>query len=237
MEKIILGIIPARGGSKGVPRKNIKILNKKPLLQYIFEAARKSEYIDRLILSTEDNEIAAIGRSMGLEIPFMRPQKLSTDIASGISVVKHALSFFDEIGYKADGIISLQATNPFLSTQTINNSVKLWLDTGCDSVTTIAETSIHPYITKRLKENNKIENFCIIPDGTKMGSRQERETAYYLTGGLYLRSRSLIEAENMDSHYLGKDSRAVVVNEMEAIDINTQIDFEFAEWMMVKKRR
>lgn len=232
MNKKILGIILARGGSKGVPRKNICKLGGKPLIQYIFEAARKSKYITKLIMSTEDEEIANVGKSIGIEVPFMRPAELATDNATGISVIKHALKFFDDIGFKADGVFSLQPTNPFTSIETIDGAIRLWIDSGCDSVTTIAGiNSGHPYITKRLKEDNVIENFCNIPEGISMHIRQDREKAYYMTGALYLRSRSLVEAENMDSHYLGKDSRAIVVDEIEALDINTPFDFEFAEWV------
>lgn len=236
MEKIILGVIPARGGSKGVPRKNIRLLCGKPLIQYIFESAQKSKYINRLILSTEDSEIADVARSIGIEVPFMRPAELATDTASSISVIKHALKHFDDQGTRFDGIISLQATNPFTSTETIDKVIKLWLESGCDSVTTLSEvTQGHPYITKRLKSDNTIESFCAIPDGVVIHRRQDREKAYYMTGALYMRSRQLIEAENMDGHYLGKDARAVVVDELEANDINNQFDFEFVEWIMNRR--
>jgi CMP-N-acetylneuraminic acid synthetase len=233
MDKIVLAVIPARGGSKGVPRKNIRQLYGKPLIQYIFESAEKSKYINRLILSTEDNEITDVARSIGIEVPFMRPHELATDNASSISVIKHALKYFDDTGVRFDGVISLQSTNPFTTTETINKAIELWLETGCDSVTTISEvTQGHPYITKRLKPGNIIESFCIIPDGVVISRRQDREKAYYMTGAIYMRSRQLIEAENIDGHYLGRDSRAVVVDGIEAQDINNQFDFEFVEWLM-----
>ncbi len=235
MGKKILGVIPARGGSKGVPRKNVRDLGGTPLIRHIFESARKSEYISRLILSTEDEEIAAVGKEIGMEVPFMRPKEFSTDSASLISVTRHALHFFDESGFRADGVISLQPTNPFLSAESIDKAIQLWLNTGCDSVTSIAVSPIHPYITKKLKEDGKIENFCLIPEGIKMGRRQDREVAYYLTGAIYLRTRTLLEADYEDGHHLGEDSRAVVLNETEATDINTQSDFEFAEWLMSRK--
>ena len=107
-----------------------------------------------------------------------------------------------------------------------------WLETGCDSVTTIAEiTKGHPYISKRMKTGNIIEPFIPVPKEVDNSQRQSREKAYYLTGGFYLRSRSLIESEDTDSHILGQDSRAVVVNEIEASDINTAFDFKLAEFM------
>jgi len=234
MKKKVLGVIPARGGSKGVLRKNIRNLCGKPLIQHIFESAKKSKYIDRLIISTEDEEIANVAKSIGLEVPFMRPKELATDNASSISVIKHALKFFDDTGTRFDGVISIQATNPFTSTDTIDRAIQLWMETACESVTTIAEAGIHPYITKRLKEGSAIESFCIIPKGVKIDRRQERETAYYMTGAIYMRGRALIEAENMDGHYLGKDPRAVVVAEIEAMDINKQLDFELVECVMNK---
>lgn len=231
--KTILGVIPARGGSKGVPRKNIRNICGKPLIQYIFESAQKSKYINRLILSTEDDEIAGVAMSIGIEVPFMRPRELATDTASSISVIKHALKFFDDLGIRFEGVILLQATNPFTTADTIDRTIELWIETGCDSVTTITEmTRGHPYITKRLKPGNIIESFCPAPPGVVISRRQDREKAYYMTGAVYMRSRALIEAENMDGHYLGKDSRAVVVNEIEAIDINKPFDFELAEWVM-----
>lgn len=232
MERKILGVILARGGSKGVSRKNVRNLAGRPLIKHIFDTAKKSKYITKLILSTEDEEIAGIGKTIGLEVPFMRPAELATDSATGISVIRHAMNFMGGVGFRADAVFSIQPTNPFTSIETIDGAICLWIDSGCDSVTTIAEVTCgHPYITKRLKEGNVIENFCTIPKGVSMHARQAREIAYYLTGALYLRSRSLVEAENMDSHYLGNDSRAVVVNEIEAVDINTPFDFEFAEWV------
>lgn len=236
MSKAILGIIPTRGGSKGVPRKNIRSLCGKPLMQYIFNSVKKSKYIDKLVISTEDPEIINVAHSLGLEIPFVRPKELATDTASSISVIKHALKYFDATGLRFDGVISLQPTNPFTSVDTINKVVELWLATSCDSVTTVAEViKGHPYITKRLKPGNIIESFCVIPDGLDISRRQNREKAYYMTGAVYMRSRELIEAENMDGHYLGKDSRAIVVSELEANDINSEFDFKMVEWLMSQR--
>lgn len=235
--KKILGVVPARGGSKGIHRKNIKNIGGAPLLHHIIRTADKSKYIDRLILSTEDDEIAAVGKEIGVEVPFKRPMELSTDNATGISVIKHALKHFDNIGYKVDAVVSLQATNPLMKTETIDKAIELWLKTGCDSVTIVAEvTKGHPYITKKLKSNGRIENFCEIPANAKMHRRQAREKVYYLTGALYLRSRKLIEAEKMDSHYLGTDSRAIIADELESIDIDTPFDFEMAEMLFNKLR-
>lgn len=202
-------------------------------MQYIFEAARESKNITRLVLSTEDDEIASVGRDMGIEVPFKRPEELATDNAPSISVIKHALKFFTDTGFLPDGVISLQPTNPFLTTKTIDSVIELWLDTGCDSVTTVGEIKkAHPYIARRLEKNNVIRDFCSIPEGAVVGPRQKREKAYYLTGGVYLRGKHLLESDNIDGHCLGSDSRAVVVNEIESVDINTEADFKYAEFLM-----
>jgi CMP-N-acetylneuraminic acid synthetase len=156
-----VAVIPARGGSKGIPRKNIRALGEKPLIHYIFESARQSKHINRLVVSTEDREIAEVARALGIDVPFMRPAELATDSASSISVIKHALRYFDNSGVRFDAVVSVQLTNPLTTVGTIDRAIELWLETGCDSVTTIAEvTRAHPYITKRLKPGSVIESFC-----------------------------------------------------------------------------
>lgn len=233
--KSILGIIPARGGSKGVPGKNIRKLAGKPLLYYVTEQAKRSRYVDRLILSTDSEDIAAVGRSLGLDVPFLRPTELSTDTASSISVVAHALAWSESHGGAPDAVLSVQPTNPFLTAASIDRAVQLWLDTNCDSVTTVAASKhSHPYVTKRLHADHRIEPFTPEPGGPPLGghSRQTRETAYYMTGGLYLRTASLVREETRDRHHLGSDARAIVVDEREAWDINTEFDFEIAEALM-----
>ena len=108
----VLGIIPARGGSKGIPGKNMRLLGGKPLLAYSIEAARASGVIDRLILSTDSEEIAALGREFGAEIPFMRPAELAADDTPMQAVLEHALAGLDEQGWRAEIVVLLQPTAP-----------------------------------------------------------------------------------------------------------------------------
>ena len=233
MKKKILGVIPARGGSKGIPKKNIKDLCGKPLIQYIFETATKAKFLDKIILSTDDDEIYNIANKLGIETPFLRPKEFATDNASSIMPLRHAYEYYRNMGINYDGVLSLQATNPFTTAKTIDEMIQIFDRDECDSVTTISEVdSPHPYITKRLKNNGSIENFCIIPEGAQVHRRQLRETAYFLIGGLYLRSTNLICQDKADSHYLGIKSKAVVVNKKEALDINSLFDFKLVEWVM-----
>ena len=229
----ILAIIPARSGSKGVKDKNIKLLAGRPLIEYAIMAAKSSVSISRLIISTDSERIAKIADKLGVEVPFIRPKELARDNSSLVSVNQHAFSFFKEKGISYDAVLSLQPTNPFVTAETIEKIINLFISSQCDSVTTIAEIRAgHPYIAKELLAENKIANFCQIPPNEKIAPRQERKKAYYLTGGIYLREKQILDTAKPTDHCLGEDARAVVVNEFEAADINNEIDLRFAEFLI-----
>ncbi len=229
----ILAVIPARSGSKRILNKNIRKLGNKPLVVYIIESAQKSRFIDKLVLSTDDDEIANIGISLGIEVPFKRPAEFATDNAPLISVIKNAYDYFKDRGFHYDAVISLQPSCPFISPQTIDKVMSLWQHSKCDSVTTVAEIKHgHPYIAKSLEEDNVIRDFCSIPKNAVVAPSQKRRKAYHLTGGIYLRSVKLLELDNISGHCLGNDARAITLNEVEAVDINTEIDFKFAEFLI-----
>jgi CMP-N-acetylneuraminic acid synthetase len=229
----ILAIIPARSGSKGVKNKNFRQLVGSPLIEYAIRAARQAPSISCLIVSTDDERIAEVAIKGGVEVPFIRPKELARDNSSLLSVNQHALGYFKKKGVTFDGVLSLQPTNPFVRTETIETAIQLFSVSHCDSVTTIAEiTSGHPYIAKKLLNDNKISNFCQIPPNEPVGPRQKRTKAYYLTGSLYLRKTQLLELAGQAGHCLGEDARAVVVSELEAVDINNPMDLAFAEFLI-----
>lgn len=229
----ILAIIPARSGSKGVKDKNFRPLAGKPLIEYAIRAAQKCADISKLIVSTDDKRIAKIADTLGVDVPFIRPKELVRDNTSLVSVNQHALGFFKEKGIVYDGVLSLQPTNPFVKVETIEKAINLFFLSKCDSVTTVAEiTAGHPYIAKKLLTENKITNFCEIPPNEPIAPRQKRRKAYYLTGGMYLRTKQILDIVEPSNHCLGADARAVVVNEFEAVDINSEIDLEFAEYLI-----
>jgi len=129
--------------------------------------------------------------------------------------------------------MTLQPTCPFLTTASIDKAIRLWAETGCDSVTSIAEvTKGHPHILKTISEDGHIKNLFEIPKGTSTGPRQIRDKAFYLTGGFYLRDASMFDRHEVAGHFLGDDSRAVVVSEIESVDINTPLDFDFASFLL-----
>lgn len=229
----VLAVIPARGGSKGVAKKNMRLLDNKPLIAYSVDYAKQSKNIDHLIISTDDEDIATIGASLGVDIPFQRPAHLGSDNTPLIAVVQHAYNYFKEKNIVYDAVLSLQPTCPFLHYETVDQVIEIWLQTGCESVVTVSEIMKgHPYIAKRLQLDSTIEDFCIIPEGAVTGPRQKREKAYYLTGGIYLRDKRLLDRAEPKGHCLGSDARAVVVNEIEAVDINNELDLKFAEFLV-----
>ena len=231
--KTVLAVIPARGGSKGVPRKNIRDLGGRPLLSYVFNAASRARFITKLILSTDDDEIAEIARGVGLNVPFTRPESLSGDRALLPEVAKHARDFYADKGRHFDAVMTIQPTCPFLRTETIDAAVQMWMDTGCDSVTTVGEVSKgHPHVLKTLDDDGRIAPLVQISLEERKGPRQVRPKAYYLTGGLYLRDSKLFDSGPIVPHFLGDDPRAIAVDEIEEVDINSPLDFDFASFLV-----
>lgn len=226
----VLVIIPARGGSKGVPRKNIRSLAGKPVLLHCAETALKSAYNPTVVVSSEDPEIIEIAEEKGVRV-VRRPQELATDTAQLCQVSHHIYHQFKEDGVQFDVVISLQPTNPFLNSESLDRAIELWMETGCDSVSSVAEvTQGHPYICRKVLDGGVIEPFMELP-ADAVNNRQNRTTAYYLTGGFYLRSAAHIERGNPVGHWLGEYTCGVVVSELEAVDINTELDFQFAEFL------
>lgn len=158
-DKKVLGLVLARGGSKRVPKKNIKELNGKPLIAYTFEAAKQSKYIDRIITSTDSEEIAAISRSCGSEVPFMRPEEFATDTATDFPVFVHALNWLKEHeNYMPDIIVQLRPTSPLRRAEHIDDAVKLLSEhPEADSVRTVTEPDQSPYKMYHTNESGYLE--------------------------------------------------------------------------------
>lgn len=222
----ILGVIPARGGSKGVPRKNIKLLNGKSLLAYTSEIALKSKLLDKVILSTEDEEILSVGKDLGLEIPFRRPEKLSLDNSKSIDVVLHALNFFKEKGIHYDAICLLQPTNPFRSLGFLNKSIEKFINSKCDTLFSALEVphEFNPHWT--FKKNDK--DYLEISTGEKeiISRRQDLPKSYYRDGSIYITKTEIIF--DRKSFYGSAISYIDASNEIN-VNIDTLEDWEKAE--------
>lgn len=232
MNKFILAVITARGGSKGIPKKNIKLLGGYPLIAYSIAQAKKSSLISECIISTDSEEIAQVSRDYGGNVPFMRPPELSTDTAQHVPVLQHAIDFVErKNGKKIDYIILLQPTSPFRLTEDIDGVLSRLIDTGAHSaVTVIRMVDNHPLKAKRLVDGFVEPYFSEYPE-PEGRPRQQFPEAYKRSGAAYCMTRSLI----MDRGLLyGEKIAAHVVPGDRSIDIDNEKDWVVAEYMLGK---
>lgn len=227
----VLGIIPARGGSKGLPGKNIKLLNGIPLIAYTIKEAIKSK-LEECIVTTDSEEIASISRLYGGNVPFIRPIEIATDNASSIDVVLHALNFMKEHKNKEyDAIMLLQPTTPFRDSEDINQALDLLIKSDADSV--ISVTSVggtHPARMKFIKDGNLIDPPFV--EEFEGQNRQELKPMFIRNGGIYLTRINTIK----NGSFKGDISKAYVMPEKKSVNIDNIDDFEFAEWLMTKNK-
>lgn len=223
----ILAIIPARGGSRGILRKNIRLLAGKPLVAYTIEAALHSRLINRVVVSTEDEEIAEIAKKYGAEI-IERPEELARDESPTIDAIKHVIETLREKdNYNPDIIVLLQPTTPLRIVEDINNAVELFLNNDCESVVSVCETN--PYLSLTIK-NKYIEP--IFGWDYFYKRRQDLPNSYSLNGAIYI---TAIENLNKYNSFLNNKTVAYVMLYERSIDIDEEIDFKLAEFFLRKK--
>ncbi len=233
MDKRVLAIITARGGSKGVPRKNVKDFGGKPLIAYTIDIAKRSKAITDLIVSTDDQEIAEIAGKLGVEIPFIRPAELAQDNTPHLPVVQHAITHMENArGYTYDYIVILQPTSPFRLVEDIDETIALIEKTDADSAVSIVEieSGKHPMKAKRLDGQNVLPYFMDEPEGRR---RQDLPPAYRRSGHVYVMKRDLFMKENklFGNHIVGH-----IVPQERYVDIDTEFDWVTAEYMLRKFR-
>jgi CMP-N,N'-diacetyllegionaminic acid synthase len=193
-DKSILAVIPARGGSKGLPRKNILPLGGRPLIAWTIEQALASKYLDKVLVSTDDEEIAGIAKDCGAEVPFLRPAELATDTAKTIDVIHHCLAFYKERGVSFDYLALLEPTSPLRAEGDIDKAIKLLAeqDAEADSLVSVGEVHMeHPSIVKKI-ENNYVKPYE--SSGKIITRRQELSKAYFPYGVIYLSKISSLMA-------------------------------------------
>jgi CMP-N-acetylneuraminic acid synthetase len=225
----VLGLIPARGGSKGVPRKNIRLLGGKPLLQYTAETARAARLLSRVVLSTDDEEIAEIGRTCKLDVPFMRPPELAADATPSLLVVKHALEWLGSRGEVFDAVCLLQPTHPFRQAGDIDACIALLAESGADSVVTVLPVP---------PEHNPHWVFFRSPDGTLRLStgestpiprRQDLPPAFHREGSVYVTRRDVVVK---GGSLLGDRVVGYPMDPGKSVNIDTQDDWARAERLL-----
>jgi CMP-N-acetylneuraminic acid synthetase len=227
----ILGIIPARGGSKGIPSKNIKELDGMPLIAYTIKAALNSN-LTHVIVSTDSQTIAEIAISYGANVPFLRPDNLATDTASSMPVAIHGLLEMEKL-YECqyDAIMLLQPTTPFRTTEDINNAISLLIEKETDSVISVVDVGgTHPARMKYLKEGLLIDPpFC---EKKENQNRQELEPMFIRNGAIYLSKRNIL----LKGTYKGDSCAALIMPNNRSVNIDTIFDFEYAEWLKSSKK-
>lgn len=231
----VLAVIPARGGSKSIPRKNLVDVAGRPLIAWAIAAARAAKRLDRVVVSTEDEEIAETARRFGAEVPFVRPPELATDTVSLIPVVQHALAAMEGLGFRADAVVSLQATSPALLGEDIDAVVSRFEETGADSVVTVARIEHeHPYWAKRL-EGDRVRPFSAETDESYL-QRQDLPPAWVFDGAIFVRRRRLLEEWSGRDFCLGSDVRGVPLPAERSVHIDDPIHLEVARVLLARRR-
>jgi CMP-N,N'-diacetyllegionaminic acid synthase len=216
-----VGIIPARGGSKGIPRKNIVHVAGKPLIQYTIDEALNAGYLDTVIVSTDCPEIADISVACGAEVPFLRPPHISSDEAKTIDVILHALQHLKEKGRSYDAVVLLQPTQPLRKSHHIDEAIKLFASGQCESVVSVCPVSEHPVLMRTIGPSGKLVS---VLGGTSAVRRQDFLPVYKVNGVLYI---NRIDDDLNKNTSLNDNKMPYFMETQDSIDIDTPEDLEF----------
>lgn len=221
-----LVIIPARGGSKGIPHKNIKLLNGKPLIYYTIDCARAICDDKDICVSTDDTEIVSVVEKYDLSVPFIRPAELATDTAGTYEVLLHALDFYEKQGRHYDVVILLQNTSPFRTAEQVKNALELYTP-DLDMVVSVKECPANPYYCVFEEDKEGFLHVCK-GDGSVF-RRQDAPKVYEYNGAIYI-----INAEKLKTTHLHKMQKRVkyVMDEVSSFDLDTMWDWQMAEIIM-----
>ncbi|GAB0168867.1 acylneuraminate cytidylyltransferase family protein [Lysinibacillus sp. CTST325] len=222
MKPKVLAIIPARGGSKGVPRKNIKELAGKPLIEWTIEEAKKSKYIDRIIVSSEDKEILQVAQKFGADVPFVRPANLAEDTTAGIEPVLHALEHFSDYEY----VVMLQPTSPLRLVEDIDGCIEQLLQENAEFCVSVCEVGQSPYWMYTLDSSTKMQP--LLKQQTLITRRQDLPKVYTLNGAIYLANIDLLKQTR---NFITEETIAYVMPVERSYDIDTEEDFKICEYL------
>jgi CMP-N,N'-diacetyllegionaminic acid synthase len=230
----VLTVIPARGGSKSIPRKNLVDVGGRPLISYVIEAARAARRLDRVIVSTDDEEIAAVAKAWGAEVPFLRPPELAGDEVSLVPVVVHALRAMEGLGFAADAVLSAQPTSPFLDGSDFDAMVDKLESSGADAVASVqAIEHGHPFWVKRL-EGDRVCPFNEYTNESYL-QRQDLPPAFIFDGALFLRRRHVLEAWSGRDFCLGRDVRAVILGGHKSLHVDDPVDLDLVRVVAARR--
>ncbi|NMW17452.1 MAG: acylneuraminate cytidylyltransferase family protein [Chlorobiaceae bacterium] len=223
----ILALILARGGSKRLPGKNIRLLGGKPLIVWSIDVAKDIPDICNILVSTDDKEIESVCKDAGAIIPWLRPAELATDTASSVDAALHALDWYQAEFCPIDGLLLLQPTSPFRSRETVLGGIELFKNNSRYSIVGVSQTHTHPMWTF------KMEGGFLVPFINKNGLQirsQDLPKAYVVNGGFYLISPDNLKKNK--SFFGDKTIPLVIESQKEFLDIDTEFDFQFAEFLI-----
>lgn len=230
----ILGLIPARGGSKGIPGKNLRPLAGKSLLERTIECAKAAGGIDRLAVSTEDPAIARAAEGAGVPVPWLRPKELAEDASPTIDAVLHALDRFGQDGFFPDAVLLLQPTSPFRAPETVRRALELYANSGGESVLSVAPAREHPVHHYRLTDSGGMAPFIEeSQESPRTARRQDLEPAYRLDGSIYVTSVELLREKRT---FHSARPRVVITPLEDSLDLDTPHDWDIAECLAASRR-
>ena len=229
--KTVLAIIPARGGSKRLPRKNIRNLAGKPLIAWTIQAGLNSKYIDELIVSTDDMEIYNISQQYGVKLPYVRPAELASDNASSFAVVEHAMLYYrDKIRKTFDYVLLLQPTSPLRDYADINRALELLKKENADAIISVCEMEHSPLWANTLPSDLSMANF--LKDEVKEKRSQDLEKYYHLNGAIYIcHTQRLLQEKTF---FVKKNIFAYIMPKEKSIDIDTEWDMKLCEAQLLE---
>lgn len=231
MMPVVLGIITARGGSKEVPGKNIKLLAGKPLIAWSIETALKSQFLDRVIVSADTEEIMDVAKQYGAEVPFRRPLRLSLDDSPHIQVILHALDWLEqEQGYLPDAVCLLQPTSPLRNSEDINNAILLRETRKVEAVVTVTKAVEHPYLLRQMDMDGKLQPF--VQSNLDYPLRQNLPPAYFINGAVYVNTTESLKIKK--TFYPGSTIGSIMPAER-SLQIDTFWEFHLTS-LIIKDR-
>jgi len=226
----MIAIVPARGGSKGLPGKNIKLLHDKPMIAYTIEAALQSDFISDVIISTDDREIADIAVKYGAKCPFLRPKHLATDSALAVDNYIYTVEKLNtEFGYEIEHFIVLQPTSPLRSAEDISSAIAMFYDKQADSVVSYVQEDHPVQWHKYLDDKNQFEDIF----SGEIKNRQDLRKTFYPNGAIYVFKYELIKT----GEYYSEKSYAYVMPKERSVDVDYICDFDYVDFLMRRKNR
>lgn len=227
-DKKFLAVIPARGGSQGIPKKNIYNINGLPLISYTINQALNSKYLDRVIVSTDNQEIAEVSKSLGAEVPFLRPSKLATDISKTISAVVHVVSELNSRGDYYHYVVVLQPTQPLRKAIHIDEAIEQIVSNNLDNIVSVSEVKDHPLLIRSVDKDGKLKNLI---EQNSTVRRQDFEKYYKVNGAIYINK---IDQSFNDELSLNDNQWPYIMDKEYDLDIDCMADIERFKLLLTK---